>query len=66
MSPDLSHTLGSGLKHSSLFFPGDLRVKRQDSVSMATFEGHNIGGITMSYIKRSGDTSHNIWRKHFA
>lgn len=48
---DLSHTLRSGLKHSSLFFPGDLRVKGQDSVARTTFEGHNIGGITMRYIK---------------
>lgn len=50
MSPDLCHTIRSWLKHSSLFFPGDLRVKRQDSVSMTTFEGQNIRGITMSCI----------------
>lgn len=48
-STDLSHTVRDGLKHSPLFFPGDLRVKGQDSVFMTTLEGHNIGGITISH-----------------
>lgn len=64
-STDLSHTIRDGLKHSPLFFPRDLRVKGQDSVLMTALEGHNIGEITISHIKKLGDTSQNIKRKDF-
>jgi len=62
---DLSHTIRDRLEHSSLFFPGDLRVKGQDSVLMTALEGHNIEGIAISHFKKLGDTSQIIRRKDF-